>query len=83
MERMLQYMDDIDDLVGVIGLTYERIRRLFLILTSLTIGLAMVASGILLALVHPPIALATCILLFVTLLYRTVTSPSHGALPSI
>lgn len=75
MEQLLQYMDDIDDLVGVLGLVYEQLRRLFLTLVSLCIALSLVASGVGLALVHPPIALATSMLLFVTLLYRMVTSP--------
>jgi hypothetical protein len=32
------------------------------------------AAGILLALRHPPLAMATAMLLFVTLLYRSVTT---------
>ena len=32
-------------------------------------------GGVALALVHPPLALATAILLFVSLLYHTVTAP--------
>jgi len=82
VERLIQYMDDIDDLVGAFGLVYERFRRLALKLLSLLIGALIVGSGIWLALVHPPIALATSILLFVTLLYRSVTSPSGMSLPS-
>ncbi len=80
MERLLQYMDDLDDLVGSFGLVYERLRRYFLPLIAAVAGLLSMASGIWLALVHPPIALATCLLLFVTLLYRAVTSPSYKRL---
>lgn len=83
MECMLQYLDDIDDLVGAFGLLYEGLRRLLLAFAALAIGLAAVASGVVLALAHPPIALATCILLFVTLLYRSITSPSGEPLQSI
>jgi len=80
MERLLQYMDALDDLAGAFGLVYERLRRLFLALIAAITGLVSMASGIWLALVHPPIALATCVLLFVTLLYRAVTSPTHERL---
>ena len=80
MERLLQYMDDLDDLYGVFGLAYERIRRLFLNLLVLLAAALTVAAGIALALVHPPIALATCIILFVTLLYRSATSRPSATL---
>ncbi len=83
MERLLQYMDDLDDLYGAFGLLYERLRRLALKLLSLCAGVAIVGAGIALALVHPPIALATCIVLFVTLLYRSATSPARTSAESI
>ncbi len=83
MERLLQYMDDIDDLYGAFGLIYEKLRRAVLKLLTLCVGLAIVAAGIALALVHPPIALATCIVLFVTLLYRSATSPARAPIESI
>ena len=74
MECLLQYLDDIDDLVGMVGLAMERARRwLIAVCFWLALG-AGAAAGILLALIHPPIALATSTLLFVTLLYRSATS---------
>ena len=76
MELLLQYMDDVDDLYGVFGLLLEPLRRLLLKLFAVCSGLLIVAAGIALALAHPPIALATCIVLFVTLLYRSATSPA-------
>ena len=75
MECLLQYLDEIDDLFGVVGLYYEGFRNAVLALLSLIVGLVAVASAVALALAHPPIALATSILLFLTLLYRSVTSP--------
>jgi hypothetical protein len=76
MERVLQYLDDLDDAFGMIGLIAERLRRLlFALFSYLTLGIAALAS-IWLATLHPPIALATSILLFVLLLYRSVTSPT-------
>ena len=80
VECLLQYLDDFDDLIGACGLVYERLRRLFLTLAALLIGSAVIASGVLLGLMHPPMALATSILLFVTLLYRSVTAPSRDQL---
>jgi len=76
-------MDDFDDLCGAFGLLYERLRRGLLKLLTLCAGLTMVAAGIALALVHPPIALATCIVLFVTLLYRSATSPARTQVQSV
>ena len=76
MERFLLYLDDLDDLYGMFGLIGERLRRLaFALIIYLVLGTGALA-GIWLALRHPPIALATAIVLFVRLLYRAVTSPS-------
>lgn len=80
MECLLQYLDDIDDMVGALGLIYENIRRIFFALCAAIFALSLTASGIWLALLHPPLALAICMLLFVTLLYRTVTAPARGHL---
>jgi hypothetical protein len=76
MERLLQYLDDLDDAVGMIGLIIERLRRfLFALLSYLILAISALAS-IWLATLHPPIAFAISILLFVLLLYRSVTSPA-------
>jgi len=75
MERFLQYLDDIDDLVGVMGLLYERIRTLVVTVSVLLLALCVAVGAMWLALVHPPVSLAIGTLLFVALLYRTVTSP--------
>jgi hypothetical protein len=75
MERLAQLLDDLDDLVSMIGLVSERIRRLILTVIATCTTLAIQVGGVLLALVHPPLALAVAILLFVTLLYHSVTSP--------
>jgi CHASE2 domain-containing sensor protein len=83
MERLLQYMDDIDDLIGVVGLVYERLRRLLMTILALLVFTVFTGAGIVLAAWHPPIALATCLLLVVVLLYRAVTAPVGGPLQSI
>ena len=76
MECLLQYLDDLDDLFGAFGLVWEKLRRVLirLLATSLLLGVASLAMW--LALLHPPLALATSTVLFVVLLYRSVTSPT-------
>jgi hypothetical protein len=75
MERLLQYLDDLDDLLSMIGLLAERIRHTALTLMFLGFSLLVQLGGVLLALRHPPLALAAALLMFVTLLYRSVTVP--------
>ena len=76
MEFLLQYLDDLDDLYGVFGLVWEKVRRVLLRFVSIAMIAAVAAAAIGLALLHPPIALATSTMLFVILLYRSVTVPS-------
>lgn len=78
MERFLQYLDDLDDLYGMVGLIKERMRRVISTLFAYLILLCGAAAGMFLAILHPPIAMATAILLFVTQLYRSVTAPHAG-----
>jgi hypothetical protein len=75
MERLVQLMDDFDDLISMIGLISERIRKFCIAVIATCATVALQVGGVLLALAHPPLALATALLLFVTLLYHTVTSP--------
>lgn len=77
MERLAQYWDDLDDLVGIVGLCAERIRRFVLFLLGAA-GFALgVGAGVMIALDRPPLALAIVTILIVLLMYRSVTS--HGA----
>ena len=71
---MIQWLDELDDLIAAIGLVSERIRDFFRALSFLTISTLIQCAGVLLALRHPPLAMATAILLFVTLLYCSVTA---------
>ena len=75
MERLLQYLDDLDDLYGAAGLLLERLRNIVWFAAVLILIGTLVAGGVLLALREPPLALATAILLFTALLYRAVTQP--------
>lgn len=74
MERILQYLDDLDDLFGMAGLIVERIRRFAFAILSFLFLSAGACFGAWFAFIHPPLAVASSILLFVTLLYRSVTS---------
>ncbi len=74
MERLLQYWDDLDDLVYALGLVSERIRSIAYALAFVLAGLILHAGGIWLALTHPPLASATAILLLVALIYHLATS---------
>ena len=77
MERILQYLDDLDDLFGICGLLAERVRAIIIYLAQFTASLALGAGGVFVALSKPPLGLAVVILLFVTLLYRSVTAPTR------
>jgi hypothetical protein len=76
VERLAQILDDLDDLIYSIGLMRERLRQITLTLLTAFAGSVLTAAGVLLALSHPPLAMAIALLLFVTLLYRAVTSPT-------
>ena len=77
MEFLLQYLDDLDDIYGAFGLIWERLRRTIIKTASLGMLFSVAAGGVGLALLHPPIAMATSTMLFVILLYRSVTVPSR------
>jgi hypothetical protein len=82
LERFLQYFDDLDDLFSMIGLLAERIRNTVLTLTFLGFSLLLQAGSVALALLHPPLALGAAMIMFVTLLYRSVTVPFVTADPT-
>ena len=75
MERILQWLDDVDDLLGAVGLLTERLRHFAVALLRLIALFSVTACGIVAALTKPPLGLAVAILLFVFLLYRGVTRP--------
>jgi hypothetical protein len=80
VEWLLQYLDNLDDLFGALGLLWEAIRRAILMLFATTMVLVASGTGIWLALLHPPAAAAISTVLFVILLYRSVTSPALKSL---
>ena len=82
MERFLQYLDDIDDLAGVLGLLRERFRRLLSKLLRAALGLSVMAGAFWLASTHPIAALATCAVLIVVLGLRLLGPGSRHWLNS-
>ena len=70
MERFVQWLDDIEDLVYAVLLTRETIRRRLKAMFYASAALALLGASVLLALASPPIAVAAGSLLLVTILYR-------------
>jgi len=75
MEIVMQWLDNLDDLFGAIGLVRERIRNFLIATSTFLVAVLTQFAAVKLALRHPPLALATAMLLFVMLLYRSVTTP--------
>jgi hypothetical protein len=74
MECLMQYLDDLEDFVYAIALLAWRIRRAAKTAALLALSIALQVAVVLLALMQPPLALAIVALIFVTLLYRAVTT---------
>ena len=74
MERIIQYLDILEDAYFVVALLAERIRRILLILGAFAITATLVTLGVVLALSQPPIGFAVAALLTVTMLYRSATA---------
>ena len=80
MERLAQYLDDLEDVFFAIAFSGEQLRRALRALLFLTLWFTLTVLGVLLALGQPPLALAAVTLLIVTSLYRAaVSSPRRAA----
>lgn len=75
MERLMQVLDDLEDVVYAVALAAGRILRAIRALAFMTVSIALQAGALLLALTQPPLGMAVATLLSVTLLYRTVVGP--------
>ena len=80
MERLIQYLDEIEDLFCVAPLIAEQLRRAIQRILFLLGSISLQIAGIVLALKHPPLALAIATLLLVGLLFRAVMIPVPQAL---
>jgi membrane protein YdbS with pleckstrin-like domain len=75
VERLQQYLDDLEDLIYAVPLIAEQIRRAIQRILFLIGSILLQIGGVILALSHPPLALAVVTLLLVALLYRAVIVP--------
>lgn len=82
MERLVQYLDDIEDLYCAALVVMERIRNVMQLCLLLVASFAVPFLGILLALSRPPLALAAVSLAVVAILYRAATH-SYPAQPDL
>jgi hypothetical protein len=75
VERLFQYLDDLEDLMYAAPLIAEQIRRAVLRILFLFGAICLQVGGVILALIQPPLALAVVMLLLVALLMRAVVVP--------
>ncbi len=80
MERLIQYLDEIEDLFYAAPLIAEQLRRAIQRILFLLGSISLQIAGIVLALRHPPLALAVVALLLVGLLFRAVIIPVPQAI---
>ena len=82
MERLVQYLDDLEDIYFATGLLMERLRRAIQMVVLLAISFIFQFLGILLALSRPPLAVAVVSLTVVGMLYRSVTGGQTAHSPT-
>ena len=83
MERLLQYLDDLEDFIYAAPLIAEQLRRAIQRILFLLASIVLQIAGVILALSHPPLALAVVTLMLVALLYRAVIVPMPQAVSAI
>lgn len=72
MERIVQYLDNLEDLFYAFALKWERIRRTLRFALFIATSVSFQLLGVFLALSIPALAVATASLLLVGLLYGSV-----------
>ena len=72
MERLLQYMDDLEDLVFAVALQGENIRQMLKFVFFIITAVSVQGLCILLAVANPPLAVAAASTVAVCMLYRGV-----------
>jgi hypothetical protein len=75
LERLIQYLDDLEDLIFAAPLVAEQLRRAVQRVLFLLVSIGLQGVGVILALKHPPLALAIVMLLLVGMLHRAVVIP--------
>lgn len=82
MERLVQYIDDFEDLFYALALKAERIRQMLQFFLGMVAAIALQAGGVFIALKNPPLAVAVASLLLVGMLFRAVVGPAPEAQPA-
>ena len=72
MEILLQYLDDLEDLIYAVALLVEKIRNVVRFFLFMVASVALQLLGVFIALASPPMAVAVASLLMVGMLYRGV-----------
>lgn len=80
MECVLQWLDNLDDLVSVLRMQAESLRRIALAFLTFVAGGIAAVGGALLAVLQPPLAFAIASLLTVSVLYRGTVRGATGVL---
>ena len=80
MERIVQYLDELEDLVCAVLTLRERIRRALQFVAVIATSVSLQVLGVMLALAQPPLALAAVSLMVVGMLYKSVVSPAEHRL---
>jgi len=75
VERLVQYLDELEDLIFAAPLIAEQFRRAFMRIFFLLGSIGLQVGGVILALYQPPLALAVVMLALVGLLHRAVIVP--------
>ncbi len=78
MERIAQYLDELEDLVYAFFIVKERLLRVLRVVLMMVTSLLLQALGVLLALSQPPLALAAVSLMVVGMLYNFATTRSQS-----
>ena len=76
MERLAQFLDDLEDLFYAVALKAERIRQAFRFFVFMATSAVLQLSGVFIALWNPSLAVAMVSLLVVGMLFRAVVGPS-------
>jgi len=75
VERLIQYLDDLEDLIYAAPLVAEQVRRAVQRILFLLAAVGLQVVGVILALNQPPLALAIVMLLLVGMLHRAAVIP--------
>ena len=82
MERLVQYLDDLEDLFYALALKAERIRQTLQFFLFMAGAAALQVFSVFIALRNPPMAVAVASLLMVGMLFRAVVGPAPEARPA-